>query len=75
MKRLLMMWSPSVLRLHPSQLKIRLGEWDVSGQSEFYRHTEIRAAGVHLHPDFYSGNLNNDIAVITLEGFVDFSSQ
>lgn len=60
--------------LHPSELNVRLGEWDVSGETEFYNHVEIRAAGVYLHPEFYAGNLNNDIAVIRLEHFVDFSS-
>ncbi|XP_071520050.1 uncharacterized protein [Panulirus ornatus] len=60
--------------LHPTQLKVRLGEWDVSGQSEFYDHVELRAAGVYTHPEYYNGNLHNDIAVIRLEAFVDFST-
>ncbi len=34
----------------------------------------MRVAGVYLHPDFYSGNLNNDIAVMRLEDLVDFES-
>ncbi|XP_066975657.1 LOW QUALITY PROTEIN: serine protease filzig-like [Macrobrachium rosenbergii] len=60
--------------LHPSILNIRLGEWDVSGQTEFYKHVEMRASGVYIHPDFYAGNLNNDIAVIRMEHPVDFST-
>ncbi|XP_064117233.1 LOW QUALITY PROTEIN: serine protease filzig-like [Macrobrachium nipponense] len=60
--------------LHPSILNIRLGEWDVSGQTEFYKHVETRASGVYIHPDFYAGNLNNDIAVIRMEHPVDFST-
>ncbi|KAG7172455.1 Phenoloxidase-activating factor 2-like 8 [Homarus americanus] len=59
--------------LHPSQMKVRLGEWDVSGESEFYTHLEVRAAGVYLHPEYYKGNLNNDIAVVRLEASIDFS--
>ncbi|KAK4288598.1 hypothetical protein Pmani_038384 [Petrolisthes manimaculis] len=60
--------------LNPADLKIRLGEWDVSGQTEFFNHVETRVAGVYHHPDFYSGNLNNDIAIIRLEAQVDFQS-
>nr|XP_053632780.1 uncharacterized protein LOC128688562 [Cherax quadricarinatus] len=60
--------------LHPSQLKVRLGEWDVSGQSEFYTHVELRAAGVYSHPEYYKGNLNNNLAVVRLEAPIDFSA-
>lgn len=56
-------------------MKVRLGEWDVARQSEFYHHVEVRAAGLYTHPHYYSGNLNNDVAVIRLETFVDFSTK
>lgn len=62
-------------RLNPTDLKVRLGEWDVSGQTEFFNHVESRVTGVYLHPDFYSGNLNNDIAIMRIEATIDFESK
>lgn len=67
--------SRSPRRLNPADLKIRLGEWDVSAKSEFYKHVELRVTGLYTHPDFYPGNLNNDLAVLRLEDFVDFTSK
>ncbi len=58
--------------LQPSDLRVRLGEWDVNHETEFYPHLERDVAGFAIHPDFYAGNLFNDIAVLRLEGFVDF---
>ncbi|XP_045612616.2 uncharacterized protein [Procambarus clarkii] len=60
--------------LHPSQLKVRLGEWDVAGNSEFYTHLELRVAGVYPHPEYYKGNLNNNLAVVRLEAPIDFTA-
>lgn len=66
--------SPS-LSLTPGELKVRLGEWDVSGKSEFYPHFDTNVAGLYSHPDFYAGNLNNDIAVIRVQTPVDLVSK
>ncbi|KAG7172458.1 Phenoloxidase-activating factor 2-like 11 [Homarus americanus] len=63
-----------VSRLQASQLRVRLGEWDVRTHTEFYGHLELLVAAVHTHPHFYAGNLHNDIAVITLQITVDFSA-
>lgn len=57
--------------LSPAELKVRLGEWDVGRDTEFYRHVDIDVLGIYPHPDFYSGNLHNDIAVLRLISPVD----
>jgi secreted trypsin-like serine protease len=49
-----------------------LGEWDVNRESEFYPHIERDVISVIIHPEYYPGNLYNDIAVIKFEGAVDF---
>jgi hypothetical protein len=53
--------------------RIRLGEWDVNNDSEFYTHVEYDATHVFVHEDFYPGNLYNDIAMVRLNGYVDFT--
>ncbi|XP_047497186.1 LOW QUALITY PROTEIN: uncharacterized protein LOC125044534 [Penaeus chinensis] len=57
--------------LSPAELKVRLGEWDVGRDTEFYRHVDIDVLGIYPHPEFYSGNLHNDIAVLKLISPVD----
>ena len=51
---------------------MRLGEWDVRSQSEFFKHVESRVARIVLHPDYDKANLVNDLAVIRLEKPIDF---
>ena len=41
--------------------------------SEFYTHVEYDAKDIFLHPNFAGGNLYNDIAMIRLDGYVDYS--
>ncbi|KAK8728789.1 hypothetical protein OTU49_008940, partial [Cherax quadricarinatus] len=60
--------------LQPSQLRVRLGEWDVGTNTEFYTHLQLPVADVQIHPHYYAGNLHNDIAVVTLQTSVDFSA-
>jgi len=57
----------------PQDIRIRLGEWDVNNDSEFYTHIEFDASNIFLHEDFYPGNLYNDIAMVRLNGYVDFT--
>ncbi|ROT71255.1 hypothetical protein C7M84_010432 [Penaeus vannamei] len=59
--------SPWPTAIHPSEIKVRLGEWDVTSKTEFYAHVEMRASGVYAHPEYDAGNLVNDVAVIRLE--------
>ena len=55
----------------PQILRVRLGDWDVGGETEFYQHQDLDVAAIALHPDYNSGNLFNDIAIIKLDGYVD----
>jgi len=59
---------------HPaSELRVRLGEWDVNRETEFYPHVEKDVTSILIHPEFYQGNLYNDIALVKFEGFVDLA--
>ena len=55
-------------------LKVRMGEWDVHRDDEFYPYVERFVQEIIIHPDFVPGNLNNDIALIRFESPVDLSS-
>ncbi|XP_021001075.2 uncharacterized protein [Parasteatoda tepidariorum] len=53
------------------ELKVRLGDWDVHRDDEFYPYVEKFVVEVVVHPDFYPGNLQNDLALLRLEAPVD----
>ena len=55
-------------------LKVRLGEWDVHRDDEFYPYVERFVQEIIIHPDFFQGNLNNDIAIIRFDSPIDLSS-
>ena len=55
-------------------LKVRLGEWDVHREDEFYPYVERMVQEVIIHPDFFQGNLVNDIALIRLDSSVELSN-
>lgn len=40
--------------------------------SEFYSHVEYDVAQLFIHEEFHSGNLYNDLAMIRINGFIDF---
>ena len=52
---------------------MRLGEWDVNNDSEFFPNIEFDVLSMKTPPDYYPGNLYNDIAVVKIDGFVDFA--
>lgn len=54
-------------------LRVRLGEWDVNHDVEFYPYIERDVLSVHVHPEFYAGTLYNDIALLRLDKPVDWS--
>ncbi|CAH0384242.1 unnamed protein product [Bemisia tabaci] len=54
-------------------LRVRLGEWDVNHDVEFYPYVERDVVGLVVHPEFYAGTLYNDIAVLRLDKPVDFT--
>ncbi|XP_066591362.1 phenoloxidase-activating factor 2-like [Prorops nasuta] len=49
-------------------LKIRLGEWDAKNTNEPNPYVEFSSAKIFVHPNFNSQNLQNDVAVIRLNG-------
>ncbi|XP_073843388.1 uncharacterized protein isoform X2 [Musca autumnalis] len=54
-------------------LRARLGEWDVNHDVEFFPYIERDVVSVHIHPEYYAGTLDNDLAVLKLDSPVDFS--
>ena len=61
-----------VKKYRPEELRIRLGEWDVNNDSEFYSHVEFDADKIFVHKNFAGGNLYDDIAMVRLNGYVDY---
>ena len=53
------------------QLRIRLGEWDVNSDDEFYPNREYEVDTITIHPQYHPGNLYNDLAIIKLQEKVD----
>ncbi|KAL9904805.1 uncharacterized protein ACN427_005901 isoform 2-T3 [Glossina fuscipes fuscipes] len=54
-------------------LRARLGEWDVNHDVEFFPHIERDIVSVHIHPEYYAGTLDNDLAILKLDHPIDFS--
>ncbi|XP_026316903.1 uncharacterized protein LOC113228002 isoform X3 [Hyposmocoma kahamanoa] len=55
------------------ELRVRLGEWDVNHDVEFYPYIERDVVSVHVHPLYYAGTLDNDIAILKLDHPVDWT--
>ena len=58
--------------IRPEELRIRVGEWDVNNDSEFYPNIEFDVLYIKTNPQYTPGNLYNDIAIIKLDGIIDF---
>ncbi|KAJ8924902.1 hypothetical protein NQ315_001059 [Exocentrus adspersus] len=54
-------------------LRVRLGEWDVNHDVEFYPYIERDIQSVHVHPEFYAGTLYNDVAILRMDKPVDWT--
>ncbi|XP_045465057.1 uncharacterized protein LOC123674181 isoform X1 [Harmonia axyridis] len=54
-------------------LRVRLGEWDVNHDVEFYPYIERDIAAVTVHPEFYAGTLYNDLAILRMDKPVDYN--
>ena len=52
-------------------LRVRLGEWDVNHDVEFYPYIERDVSLLQIHPEFYAGTLQNDIAILRMDKPVD----
>lgn len=63
-----------VARFTPSTLKVRLGEWDAKANVEPLKYVEAVVSRIRINPFFNSANLQNDIAVLTLDRAVDLAS-
>lgn len=61
-----------VNKLNSRDLQVRLGEWDVANDNEFYPHIDSGVQDIIVHRDFYAGMLHNDIALLKLDRYVDF---
>jgi len=59
-------------KFRPEQLRVRLGEWDVHSDTELYTNVEMDVLEIKYHPEFHPGNLYNDIAIVKLDGSLDF---
>lgn len=60
-----------VKKLRPEELKVRLGEWDVQRDDEFYPFVETNVREIIWHPEFQPASLVNDVALLRLETPVD----
>lgn len=49
-----------------SQLKVRAGEWDTQTKNEPLPHQDRDVTKIIIHPDFHSGSLRNDFAILIL---------
>lgn len=54
-------------------LRVRLGEWDVNHDVEFYPYIERDVQNLFIHPEFYAGTLFNDLAILRIDRPVDFT--
>lgn len=61
-----------VNKLKAYDLQVRLGEWDVQSEDEFFPNVDYDVDEVILHPDFYAGMLHNDIAILRIVSRVEF---
>ena len=59
-------------KFRPEQLRVRLGEWDVHSDTEPFTNVEMDVLEIKYHPEFHPGNLYNDIALVKLDGSLDF---
>lgn len=55
-------------------LRVRLGEWDVNHDVEFFPYIERDVVSVHVHPEYYAGTLDNDLAILKLSVPVEFQN-
>lgn len=47
-------------------MKVRAGEWDTQTKNEPLPHQDRDVTKIIIHPDFHSGSLRNDFAILIL---------
>lgn len=50
----------------PSQLRVRMGEWNAAGDTEPLPAQEYVVLKIFVHPNFNGLNLVNDVAILRL---------
>ena len=55
-------------------MKVRLGEWDARSDNEPFKFVEVPVVKIRMNPFYNGANLQNDIAVLTLNTSVDLAS-
>ena len=55
-------------------MKVRLGEWDAKNNNEPFKFIEFPVVKVRVNPFFNRANLQNNIAVLTLNTTVDLGA-
>lgn len=61
-------------RHNPFELRARLGEWDVNHDVEFYPFVERDIVNIKVHPEYYAGTLQNDLAILVLDRPLDLAN-
>lgn len=61
------------LRRDSWELIIRAGEWDTQTRSEPLPHQNRDVSRIIIHPNFKSGNLHNDFAILILSKAVEYA--
>jgi len=57
----------------PSTLVARVGEWDASTNTEYYKSQDLTPSSIIIHPQFYPPGVFNDIALLVLSMAADVS--
>lgn len=53
--------------------KIRAGEWDTQTKDEIFPHQDRVVKSIVVHPNYYKGNLMNDVALLFLEDSIEIA--
>ncbi|XP_043207113.1 uncharacterized protein LOC122373272 [Amphibalanus amphitrite] len=48
-------------------LVVRVGDWDLASERELYPAYDVEVVRAVVHPEFYAGNLQNDMALLLLD--------